>query len=82
MSAAPVSLTSPLAGLWPGGPEGMIATRTLNRLRRAGFKTVGELAASTPGDLLGLHGFGHGQLREVRRVLAAAGLALKDEGAS
>lgn len=74
------ALGAPLADLWPGGPDGTIATRTRNRLLRAGFKTIGQVAASTAQDLLDLRDFGHGQLREVQRVLAAAGLALQEEG--
>lgn len=70
-------LTDPLAALWAAGAKG-IATRTRNSLHRAGLKTVGEVAACTPGDLLGLREFGYGQLREVERALAAAGLALRE----
>jgi protein-tyrosine phosphatase len=80
--AAPVSLMAPLGALWPDGPGSAIGTRTLNRLRRQQFRTVGELAACKPDDLLGLHDFGHGQLREVERVLAAAGLQLQEAKAS
>lgn len=79
--AALVSLMAPLGALWPDGPGAAIATRTLNRLRRQQFRTVGELAACKPDDLLTLHDFGYGQLREVQRALAAAGLALQGEAA-
>lgn len=78
--SAPVSLTAPLDGLWPAGAKG-IATRTRNNLLRAGLKTVGDVAACRPADLLGLREFGHGSLREVERVLAAAGLQLQEEAA-
>jgi protein-tyrosine phosphatase len=72
----PSPLLAPLESLWPDRAPGPIATRTRNSLRRAGFKTVGELAACTPDDLLDLRHFGHGQLREVQRVLDGAGLSL------
>lgn len=80
-----VALDADPRDLWPGGPEGMIAVRTRNALLRAGFKTIGEVAASAPDDLLGPGGirhFGPVQLAEVRRALAAAGFSLKGEAAS
>jgi protein-tyrosine phosphatase len=71
-------LLAPLASLWPGGSPryGPIAVRACNTLMRAGLKTVGEVAACTEDDLLGIRNFAHGQLREVQRVLADAGLSL------
>jgi hypothetical protein len=73
------ALGLPVAELWPDGPAGTMATRTLNALRRAGFKTVGEVAASRPADLLDIRNFGPAQLAEVRSVLAAVGLSLRGE---
>jgi Bacterial RNA polymerase, alpha chain C terminal domain len=75
---APAILSQPLEALWPGAPQDPIATRTLNSLLRDGIRTVGALTGRTGQDLLDLRHFGHGQLREVQRVLAGAGLSLAE----
>ena len=67
--AAAVGLMDPLAALWPGGAKGT-AARARNSLVRAGFTTVGDVAACTPRDLLDLRKFGYGQLREVGMAAA------------
>jgi hypothetical protein len=68
----------PVTRLWPPDARG-VATHARNSLLRAGHKTARDVAACAAADLLDIRNFGHGQLREVRRVLAAAGLALKGE---
>lgn len=79
---AAAGLDAPLADLWPDASPGPIANRTRNSLIRAGFKTIGELTAITAADLLEFRNFGHGQLREVQRVLSDAGLRLREEEAA
>lgn len=79
--AAPEALLAdPFDVLWPHGPDGAVATRTRNALLRAGFRTVDQVTGSRAADLLDIRNFGPGQLSEVRRVLAAAGLSLAGEG--
>jgi hypothetical protein len=73
----PDPAAAPVAGLWPPDAGG-IAVLARNSLLRAGFGTAGEVAASTPKELLDIRRFGYGQLREVERVLAVAGLRLRE----
>jgi len=70
----------PLEDLWAARPPSMTATRARNTLLREGHRTAGDAAGKTAGELAGIPGFGPAQLREVRSVLAAAGLAPRGEG--
>jgi protein-tyrosine phosphatase len=73
-----VILHLPPEELWQGGPVGMLATRTRNTLLRSRLKTIGEVAACSPADLMSIRDFGTAQLGEVRRVLDEAGLQLRE----
>ena len=72
---------SPVRDLWPADPAecGNAGTRAINRLKREGIATAGELAARTPAEVTAIRGAGEKVLAEVRRALAAAGMSLKDD---
>jgi DNA-directed RNA polymerase alpha subunit len=71
---------TPVTALWPELTTDPIAVRTRNSLKRAGIYCVGHLTANwTADNLMDLWQFGPSQLAEVRRVLAAEGLALKGD---
>jgi hypothetical protein len=77
-----VALGAPVGCLWDGAPRTVVATLTLNRLLRGGYRTVGELTAVSAADLGDLRNFGAGCLAETRRVLAARGRSLAGETAA
>ena len=56
-----------------------LSARSLNCLKKAGVKTVGELAANSLEDLMKFKNFGAKSLTEVREKLAEYKLALKGE---
>ncbi len=74
-----VDADASMLALWAEDDISRIATMTKNSLLLAGVYSIGTLTDRAAGDLMGLRDFGPGQLAEVRRVLAAAGLALKGE---
>ncbi len=55
-----------------------LSVRSLNCLKRAGKKTLRDLAASEEGELMKLKNFGQKSLEEVKRVLAEHGLSLRE----
>lgn len=80
-AASPVrDLRPPLAG---GETESLAASRLRKRawrtLWRAAIVTVGELTAISAQDITDVRGAGTGTAGEIRRVLAAHGLTLKDD---
>lgn len=52
--------------------------RAHNALRAAGIRTVAQLTARSPGELLPLRGVGVGSVTDIQNALAAHGLKLKD----
>lgn len=52
--------------------------RAHNALRAAGIRTVAQLTARTPAELLKLRGIGIGCVADIRDALTARGLELKD----
>lgn len=73
----PEDLFIDLIGCLPGWSSA--STRVCNVLKREGVEKVGQLTGKTADDLLALDDFGAGSLAEVRRVLAAHGMALAGE---
>jgi len=78
---AVVDANASILTLWPEGDTGRMVTQTQNSLLRAWIRTIGVLTGWTADQLMDRYNFGPAQLAEVRRVLDAAGLALKDDGA-
>jgi hypothetical protein len=76
-----VNLAAPVRELWPADlhERGKTGSRTITCLTRAGIWTVGELTARSARDVEDLRGAGAATVDEVRRVLAACGLRLKDD---
>ncbi len=56
-----------------------LSIRTLERLERLDVRTLGELIARSPDDLLGGDGFDTTQLKELREKLQRFGCALRDD---
>jgi Bacterial RNA polymerase, alpha chain C terminal domain len=54
-------------------------TRVANALTRAGCRTLGDVATHTWGQLRAMPDFGKVSMAEVEKVLAAAGMSLRDE---
>jgi protein-tyrosine phosphatase len=73
------ALAPPLESLWKPGDDRPIVTRTVNSLRRADMRTIGDVTGWTEADLMDLRNFGDAQLSELKQVLAAAGLSLREE---
>jgi hypothetical protein len=70
----------PAEALWDGEPPSREGTYARNGLRRAGISTVGQLTRTAATALVDCRNyFGAKSLAEVRRVLAARGLALKGD---
>lgn len=67
--------------LWPENPldRTPAANRAISRLWLAGIVTVGQLTGKTAADIGDIRGAGDATVDEVRRVLAACGLRLKDD---
>lgn len=59
---------------------GSVTTRIVDALTAHGIERAGQLTALTERDLLGWRGVGDRCVAEVRRVLAAHGMALAGEG--
>jgi carbon monoxide dehydrogenase subunit G len=59
-----------------------LSIRSYNSLRREGIHTLGDLAAKTRDDLLGIDQIGPASVDEIRQRLADHGLALSDSPAS
>ena len=76
-----VNLAAPVRELWPADrrERGKTGTRTITILRHEGVRTVGELTARSARDIGDMHRAGSATVDEVRRVLAACGLRLKDD---
>ena len=77
-----IDLGAPFWRLWPDRKQRHLATLTVNLLDRAGVRSVGELRDMTPSAIAGMHGAGAGVVGEVRRVLAAHGLSLREDDIS
>lgn len=83
-----ITPATPVRYLWPAdrGERGRVAARAISCLRRAEvttagkIATVGDLTARTARDIGEIPGAGAATVAEVRRVLAARGLSLKDDG--
>ena len=76
-----IDLGAPFQQLWPADrrQRGRLATLTLNRLGQNGVRSVADLADKTPSAIADMPGAGEGAVREVRRVLAAHGLSLRED---
>jgi DNA-directed RNA polymerase alpha subunit len=72
----------------PDRPEGALSifdavellefgTRTYNRVKIMGIRTIGELVNSSPDELLKCNGFGRVSLKELETELARHGFALR-----
>jgi carbon monoxide dehydrogenase subunit G len=59
-----------------------LAVRSYNSLRREGIHTVGDLAARTREQLLGIDNIGPASVEEIRQKLAERGLALSESPVS
>jgi DNA-directed RNA polymerase alpha subunit len=57
----------------------LLSSRAANGLYYQNVETLGQLCSLTASDLLKLKNFGRGTLKEIRTVLAALGLHLKDD---
>jgi hypothetical protein len=74
---APQEVTPEVAGIRVESLD--LSIRTLGGLENAGIETVGALLQWSPRDLLRTKHFGRKSLKEVRTVLAALGLRLREE---
>lgn len=59
--------------------ELQLSARSRNCLKRAGVHTVEEVAAMDTGELMMVRGLGEGCLREIRKAVAASGVAAPKE---
>lgn len=55
-----------------------ISARTLRALEEASIRTIGGLVRKSPDDILGIEGIGAKGLAEIREVLEASGVSLKE----